>query len=88
MQGRCWRIWGVGLWTEGRAFAGRTQSRESQSEIDKEKTGQKIKDINKHVNQPTSKKAEWDRDGNPGKSDLTPDETHFMPHASARSNIH
>ena len=26
-----------------------------QGEIDKEKTGQKIKDINKHVNQPTSK---------------------------------
>jgi hypothetical protein len=31
-----------------------------QGEIDKEKTGQKIKDINKHVNQPTSKKPEWD----------------------------
>ena len=36
-----------------------------QGEIDKEKTGQKIKDINKHVNQPTSKKPEWDKDGNP-----------------------
>ncbi len=23
-----------------------------------------IKDINKHVNQPTSKKPEWDKDGN------------------------
>ena len=29
-----------------------------QDEIDKEKAGQKIKDINKHVNQPTSKKPE------------------------------
>ena len=36
-----------------------------QGEIDKEKAGQKIKDINKHVNQPTSKKPEWDKDGNP-----------------------
>ena len=36
-----------------------------QGEIDKEKTEQKIKDINKHVNQPTSKKPEWDKDGNP-----------------------
>ena len=36
-----------------------------QGEIDKEKTGQKIKDINQHVNQPTSKKPEWDKDGNP-----------------------
>ena len=34
-------------------------------EIDQEKAGQKIKDINKHVNQPTSKKPEWDKDGNP-----------------------
>jgi len=73
-----------------------------QSEIDKEKAGQKIKDINKHVNQPTSKKPEWDKDGNPksatkgqkkkrkkrtgcgnpGKSGLTPDETHSIPLAS------
>ncbi|MGK2957445.1 MAG: IS66 family transposase [Acidimicrobiales bacterium] len=36
-----------------------------QGEIDKEKAEQKIKDINKHVNQPTSKKPEWDKDGNP-----------------------
>ena len=36
-----------------------------QGEIDKEKAGQKIKDINKHVNQPSSKKPEWDKDGNP-----------------------
>ena len=36
-----------------------------QGEIDQEKAGQKIKDINKHVNQPTSKKPEWDKDGNP-----------------------
>jgi len=36
-----------------------------QGETDKEKAGQKIKDINKHVNQPTSKKPEWDKDGNP-----------------------
>jgi len=32
---------------------------------DKEKTDQKIKDINKHTNQPTSKRPEWDKDGNP-----------------------
>lgn len=36
-----------------------------QGETDKEKAGQKIKEINKHVNQPTSKKPEWDKDGNP-----------------------
>jgi hypothetical protein len=36
-----------------------------QGETDQEKAGQKIKDINKHVNQPTSKKPEWDKDGNP-----------------------
>jgi hypothetical protein len=36
-----------------------------QGEIDNEKAGKKIKDINKHVNQPTSKKPEWDKDGNP-----------------------
>ncbi len=36
-----------------------------QGEIDKEKAAQKVKDINKHVNQPTSKKPEWDKDGNP-----------------------
>ena len=73
-----------------------------QGKIDKEKAGQKIKDINKQVNQPTSKKPEWDKDGNPkpatkgqkkkrkkrigcgnpGKSGLTPDETHFIPLAS------
>lgn len=68
-------------------------------EIDQEKAGQKIKDINQHVNQPTSKKPEWDQDGNPksapkgqkkkrnkrtgcgnpGKSGLTPEQTHFIP---------
>jgi len=36
-----------------------------QSEIDQETAGQKIKAINQHVNQPTSKKPEWDKDGNP-----------------------
>ena len=36
-----------------------------QGETDKEKAEQKIKDINKHANQPTSKKPEWDKDGNP-----------------------
>ena len=36
-----------------------------QGEIDKEKAGQKVRDINEHVNQPTSKKPEWDKDGNP-----------------------
>ncbi len=39
-----------------------------QGELDKEKAGQKIKDINKHVNQPTSKKPEWDKDGNPKRA--------------------
>jgi hypothetical protein len=73
-----------------------------QGEIDKEKAGQKVRDINEHVNQPTSKKPEWDKDGNPKpatkgqkkrrkkrtgcgnprKSGLTPDETHFSPLAS------
>jgi hypothetical protein len=73
-----------------------------QGETDKEKAGQKSKDINQHVNQPTSKKPEWDKDGNPkpvtkglkkkrkkrtgcgnpGKSGLTPDQTHFIPLAS------
>jgi transposase len=36
-----------------------------QGEIDTEKAEQKVKDINKHANQPTSKKPEWDKDGNP-----------------------
>jgi transposase len=36
-----------------------------QGEIDQEKAGQKIKAINQHVNQPTSKKPEWDKDGYP-----------------------
>ena len=36
-----------------------------QGEIEQEKAGQKIKDINKGVNQPTSKRPEWDKDGNP-----------------------
>ncbi|MES9857819.1 MAG: hypothetical protein ABW166_14650, partial [Sedimenticola sp.] len=71
-------------------------------DIDRKKDEQKIKEINKHVNQPTSKKPEWDKDGNPkpktkgqkknrkkrkkragcgnpNKSALTPDETHFTP---------
>jgi transposase len=70
-----------------------------QDKIDKKKVRQKIQDINEQVNQPTSKKPEWDKDGNPkpattgqkkkrqkrtgcgnlGKSDLTPDETNFIP---------
>jgi hypothetical protein len=70
-----------------------------QSERETEKDGQTIKDINRQANEPTSKKPEWDKDGNPkkkkknkkgkrkkrpgcgnvGKSDLTPDETHFTP---------
>jgi transposase len=36
-----------------------------QGETNQEKAGQKIKDINQQVNQPTSKKPEWDKDGNP-----------------------
>jgi len=34
-------------------------------EIDQQSVGQKLKDINKHVNQPSSKRPEWDKDGNP-----------------------
>jgi len=41
------------------------QLAELQNEIDKDKTGKKIENINKNVNQPTSKKPEWDKDGNP-----------------------
>ena len=33
--------------------------------MDKEKDEQTIKDINKNANEPTSKKPEWDKDGNP-----------------------
>jgi transposase len=33
--------------------------------MDKEKDEQTLKDINKHANEPTSKKPEWDKDGNP-----------------------
>lgn len=78
------------------------QLTKQQGEIDKGKIGQKITDINKQVNQPTSKKPEWDKDGNPklakknkkkkrkkrtgcgnlGKTNLTPDVTHFTPLAS------
>ena len=36
-----------------------------QGAFDKETAGQQIKAINMHVNQPTSKKPEWDKDGNP-----------------------
>jgi len=36
-----------------------------QAELDQQRAGQTIKDINAHVNQPTSKKPEWDKDGNP-----------------------
>ena len=36
-----------------------------QGETDKAKAGQTIKNINQHVNQPTSKKPEWDKDVNP-----------------------
>ncbi len=43
----------------------RKQLAKLQGEIDKERAGQKIQDINTHVNQPTSKKPEWDKDGNP-----------------------
>jgi transposase len=86
----------------------REQLAQLQREIDNKKVKQKVKDINKHVNQPTSKKPEWDKDGNPKpttkgkkkktkkkkkrtkrngcgnsrKSNLTPDETHFIPLAS------
>ena len=36
-----------------------------QEKIDKKKARQKIKEINQQVNQPTSKKPEWDKHGNP-----------------------
>lgn len=39
-----------------------------QGENDQEKAGQKIREINRHVNQPTSKKPEWDKDGNPNSA--------------------
>ena len=75
------------------------QLAQRQGEIDQAKEAQKRKDINRCINQPTSKKPEWDKDGNPkptkkgrkkkrqkrtgcgnlGKSDLTPDETNFIP---------
>jgi hypothetical protein len=35
-----------------------------QDEIAKEKAGQKVQGISKHVNPPSSKKREWDKDGN------------------------
>ncbi len=37
------------------------------SEIDKDKAEQTIKDINRHVNEPSSKKPEWDKNGNPNQ---------------------
>ncbi len=36
-----------------------------QREQDEERNKQKIGDINKHANEPSSKKPEWDKDGNP-----------------------
>ncbi len=36
-----------------------------QNKIEKEKDEQTIKDINKTANEPSSKKPEWDKDGNP-----------------------
>ena len=36
-----------------------------QAETDQEKAARKINAINQHVNQPTSKKPEWDKDSNP-----------------------
>ena len=41
------------------------QLAQRQGEIDQAKAAQKRKDINRRVNQPTSKKPEWDKDGNP-----------------------
>ncbi len=35
------------------------------NKMDNEKNEQTIKDINKHANEPSSKKPEWDKDGNP-----------------------
>jgi hypothetical protein len=36
-----------------------------QREHDEESNGRKIGDINQHVHEPSSKKPEWDKDGNP-----------------------
>jgi len=36
-----------------------------QREHDEQRNERKIRDINKHVNEPSSKKPEWDKDGNP-----------------------
>jgi transposase len=41
------------------------QLAQRQGEIEQAKEAQKRKDINRQVNQPTSKKPEWDKDGNP-----------------------
>jgi len=41
------------------------QLAQRQGEIDQAKAAQKRKDINRRVNQPTSKKPEWDKEGNP-----------------------
>ena len=43
----------------------REQLATMQGEFDKATAWQKIKAINRHINQPTSKKPEWDKDGNP-----------------------
>ena len=45
------------------------QLAQRQGEIDQAKEAQKRKDINRRVNQPTSKKPEWDKGGNPKPKD-------------------
>lgn len=66
-----------------------------QREHDEESSGRKIGDINQHVNEPSAKKPEWDKDGNPKppknrrkrrpgcgngrKSNVVPDETNDIP---------
>lgn len=41
--------------------------REKLNGLKREREDQKNKQINQQVNQPSSKKPEWDKDGNPGK---------------------
>jgi len=45
-----------------------------QDELDQERVGQTIKDIDTRINQPPSKQPEWDKDGNPKPTTKGPQE--------------
>jgi hypothetical protein len=45
-----------------------------QREHDEQSHGRKIRDINQQVNEPSSKKPEWDKDGNPRPPQEPPQE--------------